>query len=358
MNDTGNPKSLLELLAAHPVADVHSDYAIQLYRAAQEGRDDALFAEHLPLLRRGGVTTEVLTVGGDFEIGTLELWNLRLVLRIMDATRRQIDAHEEFHLILGVEDIDRAAAREGMHFMLALEGIRCLEDTATLRVLHAWGLRSVILTHNERNLAADGCGEPKPGGLSNFGREVVHELRALNMVLDLVHLSDPSFFDAIDLYDLPPMVSHSNARAICGHRRNLTDEQIRIVGERGGVIGLNFLGIFIDDDRRKATPDRLADHAVHIAEIAGPRCLALGPDYADYYMDAMRQWLLRDGLPTDLLNFVTGAEDVAHLPVFMDALARRGFSDDDLAGILGGNALRLYRSVFTASAPHAQVIAS
>jgi len=351
VNDIDIPQSLLELLAAHPVADVHSDYAIQLYRAAQEGRDDALFAEHLPLLRRGGVNAEVLTVGGDFEIGTLELWDLRLVLRIIDATRRQIDAHGEFHLMLEGEDIDRAAARDGMHFMFALEGIRCVEDVATLRALHAAGLRSVILTHNERNLAADGCAEPKPGGLSNFGREIVRELRALNMVLDLVHLSDPSFFDAIDLYDLPPMVSHSNARALCGHRRNLTDEQIRMIGERGGVIGLNFLGMFIDDDRTKATPDRLADHAEHIAGIAGSECLALGPDYADYYMDAMQQWLLRDDLPTDLLNFVTGAEDVAHLPVFIDALARRGFSDEHLAGILGGNALRLYRTVFTASAP-------
>jgi membrane dipeptidase len=334
---------------AHPVVDVHSDYAIELYRAEQEGRPDALFTEHVPVLRQGGISMEVLTVGGDFEIGALELWDMGLVLRILDVTRRQIDAHAECGMILSAEDLTRAEQRTGIQFMLALEGIRCVEDVAALRFLHAAGLRAVILTHNERNLAADGCGEPAPGGLSNFGRRIVKEIRDLGMVLDLVHLSDPSFFDALEHYDLPPMVSHSNARALCAHRRNLSDEQIRMIGERNGVIGLNFLGMFITEDHRAATVDHLAQHAAHIADIAGPSCLALGPDFADYYMDAMRSWLLRDGLPSDLLTFAAGAETAAQLPVFIEALLRRGFSESDLTGILGGNALRVYRTVFTAS---------
>jgi membrane dipeptidase len=335
------------LIGQHPVVDVHSDYAIQLYRAAEEGFPDALSREHLPMLKQGGVSMEILTVGGDFDIDHLKLWETRIVRGIVDATRRQIDAHEDFHLVLGADDLPEK--RDGYHFMFALEGIRCVEDLAALRTLHASGVRSVILTHNERNLAADGCSEPKPGGLSNFGRSIVSEIRALRMVLDLVHLSDPSFFDALDHYDLPPMVSHSNARALCGHRRNLTDEQIRMIGERGGVIGLNFLGMFIDAEYAKATPDRLVDHALHIADLIGPSSLALGPDYADYYMDAMRKWLKRDGLPDDLLTFIAGAEDVSRLPVFLEALLRRGFSETDLTGILGGNALRLYRQVFLSS---------
>jgi membrane dipeptidase len=165
------------------------------------------------------------------------------------------------------------------------------------------------------------------------------------MVFDLVHLSDPSFWDALDHYALPPIVSHSNARAICSHRRNLTDEQIREIGKRGGVIGLNFLSMFIDNDLRLATPDRLADHAVHIASLAGAGALALGPDYADYYMEAMERWLRRDQLPADLMTFVPGAESVRTLPVLVQALADRGFTDSELAGILGGNALRVYSTI-------------
>ncbi len=338
------------LMSAHPVVDAHSDYAVELYRREQDGAADALAREHLPALREGMVSMEVLTVAGDFDIDTLKLWDHRLMRGIIDATRRQIDAHEEFHLVRSAADIAEAARRSGTHFMLALEGIRGVEDLAALRLLYAADVRSVILTHNERNLAADGCGEPLPGGLSKFGRAVVREMESLHMVLDLVHLSDPSFWDAVDHYTLPPVVSHSNARALCDHRRNLTDEQIREVGRRDGVIGLNFLAMFIDADRGKATADRLADHAVHIASLAGPQALALGPDYADYYMDAMERWLERDRLPADLMAFIPGAETVRTLPVFIQALADRGFTDEELIGIIGGNILRLYSTVLSTSA--------
>ncbi len=344
---TAVSERILSLMSANPVVDIHSDYAIELYRREADGVEDALFDEHLPALREGKVSMEVLTVAGDFDIDTLKLWESRPMHGIIDATLRQIARHEKFHLLLDAEDLEHAAQREGIHFMLALEGIRGVEDLASLRLLHAAGVRSVILTHNERNLAADGCGEPLPGGLSKYGRSVLRELEALHMALDLVHLSDPSFWDALDHYTLPPMVSHSNARSICAHRRNLTDEQIREIGKRGGVIGLNFLSMFINDDHRQATADHLADHAVHIASLAGPETLALGPDYADYYMDAMERWLQRDRLPADLMTFVPGAETVRTLPVMVQTLADRGFSDSELAGILGANALRLYTTIIS-----------
>ncbi|MBR9975438.1 MAG: membrane dipeptidase [Bacteroidetes bacterium] len=340
-----SPEEIQDLMRRVPVVDMHSDYAVELYRRESDGVSDALRREHAPALEAGGVSMEVLTVAGDFDIDGLRLWERRMMHGILDATRRQITADPDFHLVLDAADLRAAARREGTHFMLAFEGIRGVEDAADLRLLHAAGLRAIILTHNERNLAADGCGEPLPGGLSNFGRSILREAAELRMVLDLVHLSDPSFFDALDHWPFPPVVSHSNARALCSHRRNLTDEQIREIGRRGGVIGLNFLSLFIDDDRSRATTDRLADHAVHIASLAGPDALGLGPDYADYYMDAMQRWMRRDGLPPDTMDFVAGAEHVGLLPVFVHALSARGFSDGELTGILGGNALRVYSTI-------------
>ena len=333
------------LMSRHPVADIHSDYAIEIFRAEERGEDDVFATSHIPALQAGGVNMEVLTVGGDFDIDGMRIWEDRIVRGIIASTRRQIDAHPESQLILRGRDLEHVRTREGFGFMLALEGIRCIEDLAALELYHAAGVRAIVLTHNERNLAADGCGEPLPGGLSKLGRGLVTRMEELHMILDLVHLSDPSFFDAMEHYTAPPVVSHSNARALCDHRRNLTDEQIRMIGERKGVIGLNFLGLFIDDDIDHATPDRLVDHALHIAGIAGPECLALGPDYADYYMSAMQRWLVRDNLPPNLMNFIAGAESVSRLPVFIEALLRRGFSEDDVAGILGQNALRLYSAI-------------
>lgn len=340
-----SPEEIQELMRRVPVVDMHSDYAVELYRRESDGVSDALRREHAPALEAGHVSMEVLTVAGDFDIDGLRLWETHVQRGILDATRRQITADPDFHLVLDAADLRAAARREGTHFMLAFEGIRGVDDIAALRRLHAAGLRALILTHNERNLAADGCSEPLPGGLSNFGRAILREAAELRMVLDLVHLSDPSFFDALDHWPFPPVVSHSNARALCGHRRNLTDEQIREIGTRKGVIGLNLLALFIDEDRSRATPDRLADHAVHIASIAGPEVLGLGPDYADYYMDAMQRWIQRDGLPPDTMNFITGAGHVGLLPVFVQALAARGFSEAELTGILGGNALRVYSSI-------------
>lgn len=341
------PEHSRDLMSRHPVVDIHSDYAIEIFRADERGEPDLFNATHLPALQKGHVNMEVLTVGGDFDIDGMPIWENRIVRGIIASTRRQIEAHPDCHLILRAADLESVRSRNGFGFMLALEGLRCVEDLAALEMYHAAGVRSVILTHNERNLAADGCGEPLPGGLSKFGRALLARMQSLHMVLDFVHLSDPSFFDAMEHWAAPPLVSHSNARALCDHRRNLTDEQIRMIAAREGVIGLNFLGLFIDADINRATPDRLVDHAIHIADIAGTHCLALGPDYADYYMDAMKRWLVRDNLPPNLMNFITGSESVSLLPVFIDTLLRRGFNDDDVTGILGANALRLYSAVLS-----------
>jgi membrane dipeptidase len=340
--------TIASLLSRAPVIDVHSDYAIQLYREMRDGRSDALAALHLPMLREGGISMEVHTVGGDFDIGELDLWEYDLVRRIIQALLDSVDATPDlFRLVLTAEDVRGMRQHGALGLMLALEGVRCLEEsTERLHELHTLGLRSVILTHNHRNGAADGCSEKDARGLSSFGRALVEELRSLRMVLDLVHLSVPSFWDALGRWNAPAMVSHSNARALCPHARNLDDEQIRAVGESGGVIGLNFLSLFIDEDRSRSDLDRLADHAVHIAGIAGAESLALGPDFADYYMDDMLEWIRRDNLPSDLMSFVKGAEDVRGVPVFLETLYRRGFTVDEIEGIAGRNALRVYENCF------------
>lgn len=342
---------ILSLMDRTPVVDMHSDYAIELLRRESAGQPHALREEHLPALRQGRVRMEVLTVGGDFDIDTLLVWEPVVMDGILDTTLRQIEEQPDFHLVRSRGELPARFAEKNLppaddrYFMLALEGIRGVRDLDDLRRMHDRGVRAVILTHNERNHAADGCAVSGASGLSDFGRAVLRALEEMHMLLDLVHLSDASFWDALERWPHPPVVSHSNARALCPHRRNLTDDQIREIGRRDGVIGLNFLGQFVDHTPALVTPDRLADHALHIATLAGPHCLGLGPDYADYYMDAMQRWIARDQLPADTMDFITGAEDVRSLPVFIEALAARGFTDTELAGILGGNALRVYSSI-------------
>jgi membrane dipeptidase len=330
------------LIDEHIVVDSHSDYAVQLYREHCNGMTTAMRDLHIPSLQAGGVNLEVLTVGGDFTLGQLDLRETLTTLRIIEAARREII--EQDHVLITASAQLEDITPDSLAFMFALEGVRPVDDDlAMLRIFHALGLRSVILTHNERNLAAEGCAEPGGGGLSSFGRSLVREVDRLGMILDLVHINERSFFDALEEYSRPVIVSHSNARAVHDHVRNLSDEQIRAVAERDGVIGLNFLGMFITARPSEATVDMLADHAAHIASVAGVRSLCLGPDYADYLMDAMQEWLTRDDLPADTLAFARGAETVNELEVVVEGFLRRGFSDDDMRGILGENALRVYR---------------
>ena len=346
------------------VVDAHSDYAIQLYRERRDGARDVLRSKHLPELRAGGVNLEVLTVGGDFSIAETDLRQYETVLSVMEAVHCEIDeGGDDIVLIRSAVDFDTVAAQEaivpqGLNIaqvlnaaqgvLLALEGVIPLgDDLARLHRLHGLGLRSVILTHDKKNLAAEGCHETGGGGLSDFGRRLVKEIESLNMLLDLVHVNERSFFDALERYGGPPVVSHSNARAVLDHPRNLRDEQIRAVAERGGVIGLNFLGMFITEHPSDASMDRLIDHADHIATVAGTEHICIGPDFADYFIDAMRLWLERENLPPETMQFVRGAETVAGLPVFVEGLLRRGYADEDIRNILGGNVLRVFRQVLS-----------
>ncbi len=338
--------------AQHPagplfVVDMHSDYAIEILRQRERGNDDALHSEHLPRLREGGVRLEVLVVGGDFDIDGVEQWHPSIVRDCMQATLTAAGRHGDELCVLRTRgDLAQLRAGGAVGLLLGIEGARCLEsDGALLDELFDKGLRSLILTHNHRNRFADGCSVTQPGPLSADGRVLLRRAQELGMIVDLVHLSVPAFHDALDRLDQPPIVSHSNARALCAHPRNLDDEQLRRIAAHGGVVGLNFLGIFIDERHERVTLDRLVDHAVHIASVAGVEHLGLGPDFADYYMEAMCRWLESDNLPPTYMDFVPGAADVTGIPALLEALSRRGFSADECTMIAGGNALRVYEQI-------------
>jgi membrane dipeptidase len=196
-----------------------------------------------------------------------------------------------------------------------------------LEVLHAAGLRSLGLTWSRPNIFATGVpfafpGSPDQGpGLSDAGTALVTACDELGILVDCAHLNARGFWDVAELTDRPLVVSHSNAHAVCPSPRNLTDEQLRAVGESGGLVGLNFHVGFLRPDGAEDpdTPlDTLAAHAAHIAEIAGVDALALGSDF--------------DGatMPNDLA-------DASRLPALLDALRAAGFAEADLEMVAWGN---------------------
>lgn len=165
--------------------------------------------------------------------------------------------------------------------MLAVEGLSFLEDDgfalARLDALADAGVRMATLTWNGAN--AIGSGHDGSGGLTAFGRRMVRELEERRIVVDASHLNDEGFRDLLDAVEQPFACSHSNARAVCGHPRNLEDWQLREIAARGGVVGLNFFNKFLTDSGNEATADDVLRHVDHILEVAGEDVLALGSDY-------------------------------------------------------------------------------
>lgn len=163
--------------------------------------------------------------------------------------------------------------------LLSLEGADALEGSLEyLRILYRLGVRSIGLTWNYRNEAADGCGEKIPAGLSRFGREIIREANRLGIVVDVSHLGEPGFWEVAKLNSQPFIASHSNCRAICDHPRNLTDDQIRMLISKGGVIGLTFVPIFVCKKEQVTITDFLK-HIEHLLALGGEDHLAFGSDF-------------------------------------------------------------------------------
>ncbi|NLA26121.1 MAG: membrane dipeptidase [Firmicutes bacterium] len=238
---------------------------------------------------------------------------------------RCLAANREHMISLEKKEDLLAAQREGkIAALLALEGAEPLEgSTELLDIFYRLGMRALSLTWNHRNLFADGAGEESAGGgLTCAGKALIRELSGKGIILDLAHLSNRCFFEALELTDQPPLVSHANARRLCDHPRNLDDEQLKALANRGGVIGLSLYPYFITGEA-KAGLEQLLDHFVHIAGLIGVEHLAFGSDF--------------DGIPCTIEEI----KDVSGYPSLPQALCRRGFNHSEVEMIAWDNVNRI-----------------
>jgi membrane dipeptidase len=270
---------------------------------------------------------------------------------IADAVE-EADASESLAILRSARDVDEALSVGRIGLLLHLEGCRpVMGSLAGLHSLFELGIRSAQLTWNGGNELADGVGVPDPGGLTKLGREAVREMQRIGVLVDVSHLAPAGVRDVLELAARPVVASHANAAALHPHPRNLTDEQIRGIAATGGVIGLCFVPTFIGPP---ATVERLVDHADHMAALVGPEHLALGPDYVEMALPTMLADMRGDpmyadadpgdGLP-EWAVFPEGLQRVETLATLTTALLVRGWSEEDVVKVVGGNALRVLRSV-------------
>ena len=364
------------------VVDTHIDapYALEKKWADVGGRGAT---EHfdIPRALEGGLTAPFFAIyvpKSYAEAGGAA----REALDLSDLVQRVVRAHaDRLVAATSVAEI-RQAKRDGrIAVLMGIEGGHAIEDSlGALREFHRLGVRYMTLTHTNTNHWADSSGtfylpDFNPAdfqvhhGLSDFGRAVVREMNRIGMMVDVSHVSDETIDDALETSRAPLFASHSSCRALCDIPRNLTDDQIKRIAAKGGVVMINVSSYFIDPkvvdanraERQKLVPDylkikqdlagdpkkrdeaigklfdtltrhrsvwtRVVDHIEHVIQVAGPGAVGLGTDF--------------DGIQDP----PEGLEDVSKLPAITLELLRRGYSEDVVRGVLGENFLRFFARV-------------
>ena len=279
----------------------------------------------VPRMIDGGVSCQVFAVSS--ERSRTPAYPLRTAMLMIERFHRECDSIPKLEPVTSYERIIEAKRRGNVSGMLSIEGADVIEGRIEmLGVFHRLGVRMVGLVHSLRNQLADGVTDRRTGGgLSELGVQVVDELDKLGMIIDISHLNDKGFWDVLELTSNPLIASHSNARAVCGHPRNMTDEMIEALAGNGGVMGMNFAPSFVHPV--EATLGGVVDHIDHIVNLVGPDHVGLGSDF--------------DGIPYT----PKGLEDISRMPDLTQELVKRGYCKEDIVKILGGNHLRLIKKI-------------
>lgn len=358
------------------VLDSHCDTPSQILRL----RDLALDNDHahvdFPKLRRGGVDGAFFALYVPASLAGEDAYEY--ACRLLDCVNSTLEANPD-KARLAVDGDQACANKENGLFsvFIGLEnGSPIGNSLERIRFFHDAGVRYMTLCHSADNQICDSCASKHKtwGGLSPFGREVIAEMNRLGMLVDVSHISDDSFWDVLKYSKAPVAATHSCCRALAGHPRNMTDEMIRALADAGGVIQINFYPLFIDDefvsilersgieernegveaqfiaspsdplkraawnavqDELMALPrpsyKRVVDHIDHAVSIAGIDHVGIGSDF--------------DGIEVT----PEGLEDISFMPLVFDEMRNRGYSEEDIEKVAGGNFLRLLRHVSLSS---------
>lgn len=367
-----------EVLRAHPVVDGHNDLPWALREQVTydiDRRDiavDQSAALHtdIPRLRAGGVGAQFWSVYVSTELAGDAA--VSACLEQIDVVRQLVDRYPgELRLAVSADEVEAARADGRIASLMGAEGGHSIANSlATLRALHRLGVRYMTLTHNDNTDWADSAtDEPRHGGLTAFGEEVVREMNRVGMLVDLSHVAPATMRHALRVTEAPVVFSHSSARALCGHPRNIPDDVLEMLPANGGVAMATFVPKFVlpaavtwtaeadeymhargldpfgaDDEavrarrafeeanpRPQATAATVADHLDHMREVAGIDHIGIGGDF--------------DGTPFTPEDLA----DVAGYPHLVAELLHRSWSEEDLARLLWGNALRVLRDAEAAA---------
>lgn len=355
--------------------DSHVDTPSQLMRLRNIGIDNPYAHVDFPKLRRGGVDGSFFALYTPAQMAPDAA--TRYALQMISAVYDAVDENPDYAaLAFSPSEAARNKAEGLISVFMGMENASPIQESLSLlRTFYRLGVSYVTLTHNGDNAVADSAAEGRKwGGLSPFGKQVVAEMNALGMMIDLSHASDKTFWDCIQLSQAPIVATHSCCRSLCGHRRNLTDEMLQALGEKDGYVGINFYPAFLSDqfaasrqeealmdeaekmeaafiedplsrekteawhrmqDRlneiRRPGVKEIVDHIDHAVRWAGLDHVGIGSDF--------------DGI----LVTPQGLEDVSKMACLWEEMRRRGYSEKQIERISGGNLMAVFDRIVKCS---------
>jgi membrane dipeptidase len=315
-----------------PIIDGHTDYLLSLTHTGRSFLEESTEGHvDLPRARKGNIGAMISAVF--LPSSLLPTHALIETLRAVDLLKRTVAASDgQMELIRGYDQLvnclDRGVFGASMHF----EGAEAIDpEFVVLRLAYELGLRSLGLVWSRPTIFAEGVGPENHGqGLTGLGRELIKQCNTMGVLIDVSHLNEPGFWDVIAESSKPIVASHSNARAICDHERNLTDRQIKELAKNGGLMGINYAVGFLVEGAKSGSDvplSVLVDHIDHIVNLVGIDHVALGSDYDGA------------GVPDAL-------KDAAHDWAIVEELSRRGYDEDSIAKICRDNWLRVLKEVW------------
>ncbi len=338
------------VLSSTPLFDGHNDLPWAIRENADHPMDVRAYDlrktttghTDIPRLREGMVGAQFWSVYIPME--SVEEGAAKTQLEEMDIAKQFFALYPDvFEEAATSSDVNRIFGQGKIASVMGMEGGHAIENSlGALRAFYELGARYMTLTHSGNNDWADsGTDEPVHGGLSEFGLEVVREMNRLGMLVDLSHTSPETMHDALDVSEAPVIFSHSSARGVTDHRRNVPDDVLRRLPENGGVVMITFVPSFINDEVRlwgtlsdaeragrptpRASMDDVIRHIEHVRDVAGIDHVGMGSDF--------------DGISAVPI----GLEDVSTFPALFAELSRRGWSESDLRKLAGENTMRAWR---------------
>jgi membrane dipeptidase len=335
----------IDRLEAGGVIDLHFDLPMDLYE--KRDRKNVLETEFLSELDAGNIGAVGVAIY--IEDRYLPETGLNVALDQISRLYAETERCDRFAICKSYTEIQKARETGRIGLLITMEGVEPLgTDLDLLRVFYELGVRSIGLTHARSNAAGHGgtfaASGSSPDGLTSFGRDLVRECERLVVIIDLAHVNPAGFDEILSITTKPPIVSHTNVRRYYDIERNISDAQIKMIGEQRGVIGVN--SVLVNPREEESTLDRYIDHIEYIANLIGIDGVGIGFDFFEFIY---RQW--PESRQKELAakfttpHFIPDLRNHAHARNLTRRLIERGFSDEQIEKILRENWMRILKEV-------------